>query len=159
MRPGRRAFAYEGEHLPITSLHVFCEELGALPAISLLAESLPRGRSTIERAQVFWINASEDDFGLYESLERLYYKFPKKLELACVVDERLHDPAPAAPKGASKKKASDAIFARNEDLADAVLPWAPGQLAVAAGPPAFQAQVVAHLTQAKGYPLDCVVYF
>ena len=157
VRPGRRAFTYEGSYLPITSLHCFAEELGALPMIQLLKESLPRGRSTIESAQVFWVNEHEDDFALYESLEALFYKFPKKLELACLVDADLHGPSPVAdPK---KKKANDVLFQRNDDLATAVDPWAPGMLAVVAGPDAFQDQVVFHLTQVKGYPAECIIYF
>lgn len=153
VRPGRRAFTYEGSYLPITSLQCFAEELGALPVIQLLKESLPRGRSTIAKAQVFWINEGEDDFGLYEGLETLFYKFPKKMELACVVDDKLHSP------DTTKNAPGDAVFRRNDDLAGAVAPWQPGMLAVVAGPDAFQDQVVAHLTGAKGYPPECIVYF
>ncbi|KAH8093478.1 cytochrome-b5 reductase [Aureococcus anophagefferens] len=131
----------------------FAEELGALPVIQLLKESLPRGRSTIAKAQVFWINEGEDDFGLYEGLETLFYKFPKKMELACVVDDKLHSP------DTTKNAPGDAVFRRNDDLAGAVAPWQPGMLAVVAGPDAFQDQVVAHLTGAKGYPPECIVYF
>ena len=143
----------EGSYLPITSLQCFAEELGALPVIQLLKESLPRGRSTIAKAQVFWINEGEDDFGLYEGLESLFYKFPKKMELACVVDDKLHSP------DTTKNAPGDAVFRRNDDLAGAVAPWQPGMLAVVAGPDAFQDQVVAHLTGAKGYPPECIVYF
>ncbi|KAH8070536.1 cytochrome-b5 reductase [Aureococcus anophagefferens] len=144
VRPGRRAFTHEGSYLPITSLQCFAEELGALPVIQL-KESLPRGRSTIAKAQVFWINEGEDDFGLYEGLETLFYKFPKKMELACVVDDKLHSP------DTTKNAPGDAVFRRNDDLAGAVA-RGPGMLAVVAGPDAFQDQVVAHLTGAKGYP-------
>ena len=102
-----------------------------MPVAQLLKESLPRGRSTIAKAQVFWVNGDEDDFALYyrgraeilsvrpgvalafkrtapavkcckdeqercsrgrdriwrryDGLEALFYKFARKMELACVV--------------------------------------------------------------------------
>jgi len=98
----------------------------------------------------------------YDALESLYYKYAKKLELACVVDAQLHEDA--APQASAtdlrpSKKTQDLVFQRNEDLAGAVDPWQPGALAVVAGPPHFAEQVSAHLTAAKGYPAECVVYF
>jgi len=165
VRPGRLAFQYEGSHLPITQLTCFCEEGGALPIIQLLKESLPRGQSTIEKASVFWVNGDEDDFALYDGLEALFYKFARKLDLSCVVDAELHQnavPAGSSDEGkrlAKRKKTSDLVFQRNEDLNSAVQPWAPGTLAVVAGPDHFVDQVVSHLTLSKCYPADCVVYF
>ena len=165
VRPGRLAFQYEGSYLPITKLTCFCEEAGALPIIQLLKESLPRGQSTIDKASVFWINGDEDDFALYDGLEALFYKFARKLELACVVDGELHanaQPAGSSDEGkrlAKRKKTSDLVFQRNSDLSGAVEPWSPGTLAVVAGPDHFVDQVVSHLTLTKGYPADCVVYF
>ena len=165
VRPGRLAFQYEGSYLPITKLTCFCEEAGALPIIQLLKESLPRGQSTIDKASVFWINGDEDDFALYDGLEALFYKFARKMELSCVVDAELHanaQPAGSSDEGkrlAKRKKTSDLVFQRNSDLSGAVEPWAPGTLAVVAGPDHFVDQVVSHLTLTKGYPADCVVYF
>ena len=71
-------------------------------------------------------------------------------------------PAGSSDEGkrlAKRKKTSDLVFQRNSDLSGAVEPWAPGTLAVVAGPDHFVDQVVSHLTLTKGYPADCVVYF
>lgn len=142
VRAGRKAFDYKGAYLPITSLQCFVEELGAIPVLQLLQESLVRGQSTVENADVFCISASEDDFVLYDELEDLYYKFNRKMTLACVVDEQLYQQNPADQGGetAASRRArppQPSIFERNEDLREAVRTWQPGVLAVIAGPPRF----------------------
>ncbi|KAJ1462168.1 hypothetical protein M885DRAFT_553912 [Pelagophyceae sp. CCMP2097] len=146
VKPGKRMFEYEGRFVPITSLQCFVEDLGALPVIQLLKESLPRGRSTVATAQVFWVNESEDDFALYNALEALYYKFSNKMEISCIVDDRVHE-----------DDSVNGIFARNPELDEVVEPWMPGKLAVVAGPAKFATQVSAHLTTNMGYPAECVI--
>lgn len=167
IRAGRKAFDYKGSHLPITTLQCFVEELGAIPVAHLLQESLTRGQSTVTNADVYCINAHEDDFVLYDRLEDLYYKFHRKMTLACVVDDLLYHGLPASTSvssssgsssssGANEAAANDpgpssfrrqrqqpvaSVFDRNDDLRDALRPWQPGVLAVVAGPPPFASLV------------------
>ncbi|KAJ8604001.1 hypothetical protein CTAYLR_003339 [Chrysophaeum taylorii] len=181
VRAGRKAFDYKGPHLPITSLQCFVEELGAIPTLQVLQESLVKGQSTVESADVFCINSTEDDFALYDKLEETYYKFHRKMTLACVLDDNLYDgildadaPPPdksqsddkSTPSSSSsssssstkrRQKTPTTIFQRNDDLRMAVRPWQPGMLAVVAGPPSFETLVSRHLTSVLGYPQDCVL--
>ena len=154
VRPGRKGFQYKGVNLPITSLQCFVDDLGVLPVMQLLQESLPRGRSTVKSADVFWLNEFEDDFqALYDSLEDLYYTYHNKMTLSCIVDDKLH----AAPSDDASPDAS--IFHRNPDLLTSVTPWQRGMLAVIAGPPAFSDDVTNYLTNKMGYPRDCILTF
>lgn len=166
VRPGRQAFNYDGPHLPITSLQCFVEELGAIPAIQLIQESLPRGQSTVGAIDVFYMNAHEEDFVLYDKLESLYYKFHRKMSLSCVLDEQLYQGVvddsqqqqQRAPRRRNQQQnAATTVFKRNDDLRQAVNPWEPGLLAVIAGPPAFATQVSTYLKDVLKYPPDCVI--
>lgn len=125
VRAGRKAFDYKGSYLPITSFQCFVEELGAISILQLLQESLRRGQSTVETADVFCVSADEEDFALYDRLEDLYYKFNRKMTLSCVLDEQLHKGAEAASpaesasstsRRAPRTSPSSSVFDRNDDL-------------------------------------------
>lgn len=125
VRAGRKAFDYKGSYLPITSLQCFVEELGTISILQLLQESLRRGQSTVETADVFCVSADEDDFALYDRLEDLYYKFHRKMTLSCVLDELLHkgsetasptEPASSSSRRAPRTSPPSSVFDRNDDL-------------------------------------------
>uniref|UniRef100_A0A7S3JTT0 Uncharacterized protein n=1 Tax=Aureoumbra lagunensis TaxID=44058 RepID=A0A7S3JTT0_9STRA len=96
VRPGKRYFAYDGPHLPITRLVCFAQDAGSLPILQLLAESLPLGRSTVREADVYWIGSDEtlepQDDDLYAALEDLYYTYHTKMALNCILDDPSLDP-------------------------------------------------------------------
>ena len=168
VKAGRKGFQYRGQNLPITNLQCFVEDLGALPVMHLLKESLPRGRSTVKKADVFWLNEHEDDFiTLYDDLEDLYYTYNNKMTLTCVVDDALHKPldllqntwSPDESIKDVRNQGSIGLFDRNPDLLQATPQWQPGTLAVIAGNPAFAEDISTYLAQKLDYPRECIMIF
>lgn len=137
-RPGDQWVDYDG-YLPITHVQCICSGLGVAPTLGLLRELLPSGVSSVDTANLVWVNENEVDFvkDYNEAIENTYYKYSKKLDVSCVLDEDTF---------------GKDLFV-NEAFASSIAEtYTEGTMVVLSGPEQFQANVYRHLTGILGYP-------
>ena len=117
-KPGTNKLTYAAPDV-ITSVHFIVSGLGAVPGIAMISEVrllsppparnlvalvphlqravyllqlLPGSDSSIEQANLVWVNPSERDFVMYGEAEKLWYKYSKVLDVGCVVEADLVGP-------------------------------------------------------------------
>jgi len=137
-RPGEKRMVYHttpGSE-PISEVHCIVNGLGIVPVVTMIKEILPNRDSSVELANLVWVNENAQDFVLYEDLERLYFKCPQKLEITCVVAQDVYGPGVW-----SDEEFSQAVPRAFRD----------GNLVIVAGPEAFQNNIVTQL-RSNGVP-------
>lgn len=137
-RPGEKKMIYHtvpGAG-PISEVHCIVNGLGIVPVVTMIKEILPNRDSSVDLANLVWVNENAQDFVLYEDLERLYFKCPQKLEINCVVAQDVYGPGVWGDE-----EFSQAVPRSFQD----------GNLMIVAGPEAFQNNIVSQL-RANGVP-------
>jgi hypothetical protein len=144
LQPGSSRLEYKGRHLPVTNIVYIAAGTGIAPVLDQVRAVVPdSAASTVESANVVWINNAANDFDLIaEILEREYYKYSRKLAVTCVVVDDLHHQG---------HRLSDVA-----DIDEAVDMFKPGTMAVLAGPSACVKKAVTFLQEDRGFPRDCI---
>ena len=145
VKAGACKFAYARSE-PIFGMQCFANELGIVPVLALLQDVLPTGRSSLQFADVYWGNRLQEQFMLYPQLESLFFKFNKKLEVSCVIDDSAD----------SNDEEESSFIERDAEVRTRDLRWEPGIVAVLAGPSAFIDKISRDL-KARGYPQDALM--
>jgi hypothetical protein len=57
--------------------------------LQMVRELLPSRTSSVATASVIWLNERADDFCLYSELESAFYKYHRKLDVACIIERDL----------------------------------------------------------------------
>uniref|UniRef100_A0A7S2FHA9 FAD-binding FR-type domain-containing protein n=1 Tax=Florenciella parvula TaxID=236787 RepID=A0A7S2FHA9_9STRA len=139
-KPGDERLTYDG-YLPIDDVHCIASGLGIVPALGLLNELLPSRASSVETANLVWVNEDEGDFVNYVDMENVWYKFSKKLDVSCVLDNDTFG---------SELWENEAFIASVPDS------YVEGMMIVVAGPENFQLNVAKELA-AKDFPEGAIV--
>ena len=141
IKPGRKSLEYRGETLPVTDIVFLVSGLGIIPVLSQLDSVLPTsGGASVSTSSVIWVNEKTKEFNLaYDKLERQFYKYNKKLDVSCVVQDDIY----AANLG------------ENRQVVDSTPDFAEGTMAVIAGPDYF-VKKANHFLQARGYPAETI---
>ncbi|KAG5190314.1 cytochrome b5 reductase domain-containing protein [Tribonema minus] len=139
-RPGRAMLQYRGPYAPITDVVLIACGLGVVPMLQLVRELLPARESSVRAASVVWLNEAAEDFALYGELERAFYKYHRKLDVACIIERDLFGHA----------------LAGNRRVREAVPAFRIGTLAVVSGPDFFVAKVRDYLVR-QGYPDEVII--
>jgi len=141
-RPGEKKLTYDGpEDVAISDLQCIVSGPDAVPAIEMLRELLGSGESSIEVANLVWVNSKQEDFVLYSDAEALWEKHDDVLELACVVEQDLTGPG---------------LFTNEACLEVMPKEFVPGTMVVLAGPQEFTRNVKSKLL-AAGFPPGVIV--
>ena len=122
-------------------MHCIVSGLGIVPTLGLLNELLPSRASSVETANLVWVNEDEGDFVNYADMENVWYKFSKKLDVSCVLD---------ADTFGSGLWENEAFLASVPDA------YVEGMMIVVAGPEEFQSNVVKALAL-RDFPEGAVV--
>ena len=117
-----------------------CSGLGVVPMINQVKEVLRSRKSTVKTVSVVWINEKAEEFTVaYDELEREFYKYNKKLEVSCCLEEDLYS----------------GVLGDNEEFSSSLPNFTDGTMAVVAGPDYFIKKATQYLVQ-RGYKSDCV---
>lgn len=140
LRPGRSALQYSGPYLPITDLVLIACGLGIVPMLQMVKELLPGRESSVGTASVIWLNEHPDDFCLYPELEKLFFKYHRKLDVSCIIERDLFGHQ----------------LANNRKVQEAVPQFKIGTLAAVSGPDYFVSKVKDYLYR-LGYPEEVIL--
>jgi hypothetical protein len=83
------ATPYRGPGQPIKNVVLIANGLGIVPMLQMVRELLPSRTSSVTTASVIWLNERADDFCLYSELESAFYKYHRKLDVACIIERDL----------------------------------------------------------------------
>jgi len=142
LKPGPETFQYRGQYLPVTDLlHIVAGE-GIAPVLNQVKSVLPSGSSSLKLIKVVWMNKSEKDFDVGQSiLEEDYYKYFKKLAVSCIVEDF------------EKNELWD-----NDEIVANIPRFNPGTMVVVSGPRSFVGKSKDFLIE-MGYPDECICVF
>lgn len=137
VRPGRQALIYEGDYSPVTDLTLVSKGLGIVASLQILRELLRSAESSVTAANVVWVNPRSEDFVLYDHLESLFFKYPTKIDVWCVIED-------------------DFMIPTSKQIREAIPKFHLGTMSVICGPHDFQGQMM-EFFQTKGYPKSSIV--
>uniref|UniRef100_A0A7S1XNN4 Flavoprotein pyridine nucleotide cytochrome reductase-like FAD-binding domain-containing protein n=1 Tax=Phaeomonas parva TaxID=124430 RepID=A0A7S1XNN4_9STRA len=136
---GPQRLDYTAEYQPVTSVVALVNADGILPALGVAQELLPSKEGSVETFNIVWVNDKEADFVMYDEVERLFYKFPKQMDVSCVIDEDIVSGIDS-----------------NAAVLDSVPRWEPGAMAIVAGDPGFCSSARSFLEAVAEYPNDTI---
>jgi len=141
VKPGSGGLVYRGMHTPITDVSmVVAGPTNIIPVVQLTKELLRNSDSSVDVANVIWINEEEEDFVLFQELEEIYFKYHPKLDVSVLIIKDLfgHD------------------LTKNTWIQETIPEFKAGAMLVLSGPDYF-VQKMKVLLAYLGYPDDVIV--